>query len=941
MVRLLMPFLSMMMFLTSLAIAEPVSNVRGFLSIMENDLKAGVLAPEEALIIKFNHVFDADKVPARYKVEGFAPLKCGTTLVQEYLSLRPRLSSEAVQIIETYLAVNEARSSYLSFGGNFIFTYSIHGSNAVPALDVNPANGVPDYVEKIASYFELSRESEVLTYGFAAPPAGGGVYSVSFADMQSYGYTTVVNSSVGSTRIVMHSTFEGFPPNNDPEGDVWGAARVTAAHEFKHASQYVTSGWSEGGWTEVDATWAEDLVFDFVNDYYNYLPGDSPIRHPETSLDGGPTGTGSYEDCVWQHWMSETWGVDIIVDYWNRRGSNSSESVMDSYEAVLNSYGSTLAQGWAHFTTWNYGTGYRAVPGVGYTEAGSYPYGSLEMETASFPFSYSGSVEHLAANVLKLTNFTQEMSGTLDLQFHGANTLEPMTVGIHIKKTDGTGAIEMMTLNSGNNGNYSCQIPLPYIDSASVVVGNPAKSGSSSAYNIVITKNESGPMPQIELDTTTVELALDANQVSEEFLEIRNNGEIDSVLNYQVLVWGNNPGVAKVTKSIAGSTLVSDAATFLPGTTFNLNLTVYNGSPDEEWLTDVTIDFPSGVRVNSSTDFEGGSYGSLVSDQQSGDGVRVHWHGTTGSQNYGVIKENESAVATLSLTVESSFVGNIDIAGTIEGDSFGANPHVVSQMVSLVQAASELRVTYPNGGEYFQVGQNVSLTWDTLGGISFVDVAYSVDGGDRWQSLASNLMNNGSFETNWTGPGSVQALVRISNTNGLAEDVSDLEFSLIEPVSWLAVNPLSGSLVQGESETITLYFDSQSLTPGVYESWLMITDGAAGTSRVVPINMQVVDTLSPVIPSAIFALNGAYPNPFNPSTRISFSLPRPAQASVQVLDIRGHVVRTLFAGVLPEGRQFLHWDGKSDEGQRVAAGLYLARLRTAGFEATAKMTLAK
>ena len=54
----------------------------------------------------------------------------------------------------------------------------------------------------------------------------------------------------------MHSDFLSFPPNEDPEGTAIGAAKVTAAHEFKHAVQFATSAWSENGlWPELDATW--------------------------------------------------------------------------------------------------------------------------------------------------------------------------------------------------------------------------------------------------------------------------------------------------------------------------------------------------------------------------------------------------------------------------------------------------------------------------------------------------------------------------------------------------------------------------------------------------------------------------------------------------------------------------------------------------------------
>jgi hypothetical protein len=926
--------------LASFAVAAPLTSANEFLAKVNSDENAGILSAEEALMIKFYHVFENTKVPAEYQVEGFAPLKCATPLIQQFEEMRTSMSRSSVQEVEEFLTIEPARSTYISPDGNFTLTYSTIGGDAVPSADVDPANGIPDFVEKIATYFDTSWQVEVVDHRFQAPPIGAGTYAVSFqAQAGTYGYTTVVNYSLGSTRIVMHNTFQGFPPNDDPDGNVLGAAKVTAAHEFKHATQFATSRWSEGGWNEVDATWAEDLVFDVVNDFYNYLPGDSPIKHPELSLDYG--GTGSYEDCVWQTWMAETWGVDFITDYWEWRRSHSGQSVMDSFEAILDSYGSTLAEGWAHFTAWNYGTGYRAIPGVGYGEAADFPYGNFLSYTTSYPFSYSGSVEHLAANTFRLLGFSGDIDGTLDIDFDGADSGGPMTLSLHIKKQDGTGVIETIELDGNNDAISSLQTPLQDIYMVGFVVGNAAKSGLSLPYSFTVTQYEAPPVPAIELDSANISVSLEAGQTTDEYIGITNSGEAESVLNYEVKVWGNSPVDAPGAKNISGSTLTSDITSFLPGTTFDLEVTVYNGATDVEWLTGVTMDFPAGVTVNSSTDFVGGTYGPMISNHNDGDGAEVIWHGVANGQGYGVVVPDQSAHTTISLTVDPTFSGDLEIPSTIVGDGRGAAPHILSPTVVLTQADPEIAVTFPNGGEEFYVDDDVTITWDTFGGVEFVDVSVSVDGGDNWEVLVADLANTGSFAATVGGPGSIHALVRITDSNGIADDVSDAQFSIIEPVEWLVVNPESGSLDQGQSETLTLSFDSTGLSTNTYNAWVVIAHDGSGNSGVVPVTMDVSGDLSGVDTPLVFALNGNYPNPFNPMTKISFSLPKEAHTSVQVLDVRGRVVRTLFVGTMAEGDQQLNWDGKGDDGHSVSAGLYLARLRTVGYEATVKMTLAK
>lgn len=96
------------------------------------------------------------------------------------------------------------------------------------------------------------------------------------------------------------------------------------------------------------------------------------------------------------------------------------------------------------------------------------------------------------------------------------------------------------------------------------------------------------------------------------------------------------------------------------------------------------------------------------------------------------------------------------------------------------------------------------------------------------------------------------------------------------------------------------------------------------------------------IPEAVNRLHQNHPNPFNPSTTISLSVKDLSQpASLQIFDIRGRLVRSLFAG-MPTGHQLqLVWDGKDDRGQACASGIYHYRLRSGTYVETRKMILLK
>jgi hypothetical protein len=83
------------------------------------------------------------------------------------------------------------------------------------------------------------------------------------------------------------------------------------------------------------------------------------------------------------------------------------------------------------------------------------------------------------------------------------------------------------------------------------------------------------------------------------------------------------------------------------------------------------------------------------------------------------------------------------------------------------------------------------------------------------------------------------------------------------------------------------------------------------------------------------------PNPFNPRTQISFTMPASGHASVQVLNLRGQLVRTLLDNSVDVGDYTLQWSGLDDNGQTVPSGVYLVRATGAGNINISKVVLAK
>jgi hypothetical protein len=90
-----------------------------------------------------------------------------------------------------------------------------------------------------------------------------------------------------------------------------------------------------------------------------------------------------------------------------------------------------------------------------------------------------------------------------------------------------------------------------------------------------------------------------------------------------------------------------------------------------------------------------------------------------------------------------------------------------------------------------------------------------------------------------------------------------------------------------------------------------------------------------------FYLGQNYPNPFNPTTTISFSLPAGGYATLDVYNILGRKVITLFDGMAQAGENQVVWEGIDADGNPVASGIYFYKLKTSAFEQTRKMVLMK
>jgi hypothetical protein len=85
-----------------------------------------------------------------------------------------------------------------------------------------------------------------------------------------------------------------------------------------------------------------------------------------------------------------------------------------------------------------------------------------------------------------------------------------------------------------------------------------------------------------------------------------------------------------------------------------------------------------------------------------------------------------------------------------------------------------------------------------------------------------------------------------------------------------------------------------------------------------------------------FKLERNYPNPFNPSTTISFSLPTSGFVNLKIYDLSGREAATLVSGPMPAGKHSILWNATG-----MPSGVYCCRLQAGSLNETMKMILIK
>jgi len=84
-----------------------------------------------------------------------------------------------------------------------------------------------------------------------------------------------------------------------------------------------------------------------------------------------------------------------------------------------------------------------------------------------------------------------------------------------------------------------------------------------------------------------------------------------------------------------------------------------------------------------------------------------------------------------------------------------------------------------------------------------------------------------------------------------------------------------------------------------------------------------------------------YPNPFNPTTTIEFSIQNDSEVKLIIFNIKGQIIKSLINEYLNIGKHSVNWDGCDNSGQSVGSGVYLYQIKTPTETITKRMLLLK
>jgi hypothetical protein len=365
----------------------------------------------------------------------------------------------------------------------------VHWSpSTVSRKDANN-NGRPDYVDKVISNVDGVHKTYVKA-GYRAPKSDHGrggsnktdIYLRDVGRQGLYGYCTTDQprfTSAGNHSVWAYCVLDNdykssqFPTNTPLEN-----MQVTAAHEYYHAVQFAYDFLEDGWFMEASATWAEDEVYDAVNDNVQYLFA-SPLSDPGVPLDQF-IGSHQYGDWIWFRYLTEKnptlkGGMPVLLlRIWQAAdsvGSGTDRYGVQAIQKVLKGKGTSLRDEFALFSAANLfaRTAYDEGTAQAYPEVTPDFNAGLSDGQTSSP---SGTLDHLTAATLRFRTQSTTSGATLAVSVNLPDTTRGSAAVVTVNGNDGSHTPLLVALDVNGNGSTEVAFGDDVVSSVDVTLVN-------------------------------------------------------------------------------------------------------------------------------------------------------------------------------------------------------------------------------------------------------------------------------------------------------------------------------------------------------------------------------------------------------------------------------------------------------------------------------------
>lgn len=176
--------------------------------------------------------------------------------------------------------------------------------------------------------------------------------------------------------------------------------------------------------------------------------------------------------------------------------------------------------------------------------------------------------------------------------------------------------------------------------------------------------------------------------------------------------------------------------------------------------------------------------------------------------------------------------------------------------------------------------------------------------------------------------------VQVQVLNDGPGEAVNIAVTMNEGIPWLSIpdpncyygDILEGGASWGDPDDYT--FDLTNSPGGSFNAWFLVTyEDTCGNEYELILDPEF-EPENPSVTSATYMLAQNQPNPFNPTTSITFQIPNEDRVTLIIYDASGRIVRTLINEHRPAGSHTIQWDGKDNIGMPVVSGVYFYQMKS-------------